>query len=390
VPPSRSPRAVLVSASAAQAAVAFFSFGLPSIGPALQREFGLSLAELGAVLVAVLIGSGLSLIPAGIAVDRFGTRRATLVGTATATTGLALAASAGSKEVLFASLVLAGLGSAVVPVAGVGALFGVYPAARRGWALGIRQMAVPLGGTVAALALPGLERLGGVTLALGVAAGAVFVAGVAFAVVVHADAVPLARVERPFRSIIGAPGMQRLLVVAAFYILVLQSVLAYTVPAARDAGLSAFAAGAAYFAVNVTAMVSRLVWGRIADRHGGSRRTRTLVETGVVAAGGALLFTVALHAGAVATIAAAVVFGFGALGWNALVYVSAGERAAPELAGRSVAIAATVVFLVSAICTPPLGALADHVGWDAFWTTTAALAAIGAAVASTLPATLRR
>ena len=46
-------------------------------------------------------------------------------------------------------------------------------------------------------------------------------------------------------------------------------------------------------------------------------------------------------------VAAAVLFGFGALGWNALVYVSAGERAPPELAARSVAVAATVVFLIS-------------------------------------------
>jgi hypothetical protein len=76
---------------------------------------------------------------------------------------------------------------------------------------------------------------------------------------------------------------------------------------------------------------------------------------------------------------AAIVFGFGALGWNALVYVSAGERAAaPELAAPSVAVAATVVFLLSAIATPPLGALAAHAGWDAFWVTTAVLAALGA------------
>ena len=64
-------------------------------------------------------------------------------------------------------------------------------------------------------------------------------------------------------------------------------------------------------------------------------------------------------------------FGFVALGWNALVYVNAGERAAPELAARSVAVAATVVFLLSAISTPLLGALASHAGWDVFWIVTA-------------------
>ena len=96
----------------------------------------------------------------------------------------------------------------------------------------------------------------------------------------------------------------------------------------------------------------------------------------------ALLFTVALHAGAEAVLAAAFAFGFGALGWNAILYVSAGERAPAELAGRSFAVAATVVFVVSGLCTPPLGALAAYAGWNAFWVATAALAGAGALVAA--------
>jgi MFS family permease len=182
--------------------------------------------------------------------------------------------------------------------------------------------------------------------------------------------------------------MQRLLLVACFYILVLQALLSYAVSSVRAAGLSAFTASAAYFAINVTAMAARIAWGKLADRGGGARRVRTLVEVGAFASGGAVLFALALHAGPVAVVLSALVFGFGALGWNAIVYVSAGERAAPELAGRSFALAATVVFLVSALCTPPLGALADRAGWDAFWLTTAGLAGIGALIAAGVPRTL--
>jgi sugar phosphate permease len=243
-------------------------------------------------------------------------------------------------------------------------------------------MAVPLGGTIAAGAMPGLVRLGGVELAFAVAAGAVAVTGTIFGLIPEEEGGPRGvRVERAFRSILRAPGMLRLLLVASLYIVVLQAILSYTVPAARAAGLSGFWAGFTYFAINVTAMVARLVWGRVADREGGSRRARTLVETGVVGAIGGILFTVALHAGAGLVVPAAILFGFGALGWNALVYVSAGERTPPELAGRSVATAATVVFLISAASTPPLGALADRVGWDVFWASTAGLSALGALAA---------
>ena len=387
----RAPGIVLAAAAGAQAAVAFVSIGLAAIGPELSRSFQLSLAGLGAVLTAGLFGSGLTLIAAGMAVDRFGTRAPMLAGTALGVAGLGVAATAGSTVVLVTALVVSGVGSAVVPIAGTGALFRAYPPARRGWALGVRQMSVPLGGTIAALAMPGLERYGGIGLTLGVAAVAVAITGLVFAYVAADSPRPsAARVHQPLRSIWRAPGMQRLLIVAAFYIVVLQAVLAFTVPSARAAGLTAFAASATFFAVNLSAMVSRIAWGHVADRAGGSRRARTLVEVGVVAAVGALLFALALHSGAAVVIPAAVLFGFGALGWNALVYVSAGERAAPELAARSVAVAATVVFLISAISTPLLGALASHAGWDVFWIVTAVLATAGALVAATLPATAGR
>jgi MFS family permease len=83
-------------------------------------------------------------------------------------------------------------------------------------------------------------------------------------------------------------------------------------------------------------------------------------------------------------VASAVLFGVGGLGWNALVYVSAGERTSAELAARSVAVAATVVFVLSGLSTPLLGAVADHAGWDALWLSCAVIAAAGALLATGL------
>ena len=186
---------VLATASAAQAAVSFVAFGLPAIGPELRRAYGLNLPELGAILTASFFGSGLALLVAGIAVDRIGSRRTMLAGTALGTAGLATAGLADSKELLFAALLVSGIGSAAVPVAGVGALFRVYPSAKRGWALGIRQMSVPLGGTVAALLLPGLESLGGVRLPLLAGAVAVGISGAVFAALAGSEPVRRANTE---------------------------------------------------------------------------------------------------------------------------------------------------------------------------------------------------
>jgi len=312
-------------------------------------------------------------------------RGALVAGTAVAVGGLLAASAATEKGALYLALLVFGLGSAVVTVGGAGALFRVYPPARRGWALGVRQTAVPLGGTIGAVGFPLLEAVGGVRLTLLITAAAVGITGLAFAVVVGGNHVAAAtRVSRPFRTIWRAPGMLRLLAVAACYIVVLQALLAFVVPAVRAAGYTALVASIAYFAINVAAVTTRIAWGKLADRDAGARRSRTLVEVGLVAGGGALLFAAALHVGPVATVVAAALFGVGALGWNALVYVSAGERADPALASRSVAVAATVVFVLSGLATPALGALVDAVGWDALWIATACTAAVGVLLASRL------
>ena len=380
---SPSQRTVLFWASAAQASNSLLNFGLPAIGPQLREEFGLSLAELGGVLTVSLLGSGVALIPAGKAVDRFGARVTTSVGSALGAAGLAAAAFAPNGLVLALFLFVGGIGLAAVPIAGMGSIFRVFDPARRGWALGVRQMAVPLGGVVGAVLLPVLDHVGGARLALLACAGTVAATGVVFAAVAG-DARPPERPRAGVRRIWRTPGIPRLLLVAACYIVVLQSLLAYTVPAAREAGLSSFLAGATFFAVNVSAGVARVAWGRLADRHGGTRRVQTIVGAGWVATVGGVLFALSLHVGAAVVIPAAILFAFGALGWNALVYVVAAERAAPELAGQSVAVAATLVFVLSFAITPPMGALAEHAGWDVFWATAAALAAAGALAASRL------
>ena len=382
---TRSPGAVLAAASVAQAAVSLVTFGLPAIGPELRSDYGMSLFELGAVLGAGVLGSGVTLVGAGMLVDRVGSRPAILAGTALGVVGLVAAAFAPTTWILFASIALSGVGSSVVPIAGVGALFSVYPPAGRGWALGVRQMAVPLGGVTAAVVYPTLHAVGGSELTLLLSAVAVAGTGLWFAIAApHRPPASTERIARPFRAIFAALGMPRLMAVAACYVVVLSALLAYAVPSARAAGHSELTASAAFFAVNIGAMLARVVWGKVADRQQGTRRVRTLVEVGVVAMAGAGAFALALHGPSLVVVLVAFGFAFGALGWNALVYVSAGERVDPTLAARSVAVAATVVFVLGGVSTPLLGALADAGGWTTLWVVTAVTAGAGALLAAGL------
>jgi MFS family permease len=375
----------LLGASAAQAAISFIVLGLPAIGPVLRERFSLSLAALGALLATMQLGSGLALIPAGRAVDRWGARFTTRAGTGLAATGLALAAIGHSTPTLFVGLFLAGVGAAIVPVSGAGAIFRNYPARKRAWALGVRQMAVPVGGMIAAVTIPALDGIGGTELVLGVGAVMVGLIGLGFSAVSdgirvqHDDSVGIVR------GVWHGPGLKRLFVVTIAYLFVLQTVLVYTVPAMHAAGFSTFEAGLTYFIVNVTAIVSRIAWGRIADRDEGTRRIRSLVESGLMSSIGALGFGLALHGGLGFVLPAVIFYSFAALGWNAVVYALAGEWTTPELAGRSFSIAATVVFVGSALVSPAVGALAESAGWDALWVVAAVVGLVGTAAARALP-----
>ena len=75
-------------------------------------------------------------------------------------------------------LALAGAAGSSVNSASGRAVMAWFPAEQRGLALGIRQAAIPIGGALAAIALPPIEQAGGVQAAF-LAIAAVSFAGAA-------------------------------------------------------------------------------------------------------------------------------------------------------------------------------------------------------------------
>jgi sugar phosphate permease len=138
----------------AQSALASFHQGLPAVGPALQHCFAVSLVQTGALFSAIALGIAASLAAWGILADRFGERAVLAAGLLGAAAALAVAALARGYGATFVALVAAGLLGACANAASGRAVMAWFTARERGLALGIRQMATPLGGGLAALALP--------------------------------------------------------------------------------------------------------------------------------------------------------------------------------------------------------------------------------------------
>ncbi|MDX6523309.1 MAG: hypothetical protein QOI17_822 [Gaiellales bacterium] len=376
-----SPRArtTLIIAVIAQSAVSVVQFGLPAIGMEVRDQFGLGPAGFGAVFAAVGLGSAVALIPTGMLVDRFGARPVLLAGAGINLVAYLVASLAGSAAVFSAAIFVAGIGSAAVPVAGMSSLLREFPPEKRGIALGWRQLAVPLGGTIGAAALPLLAHVGGVRLAL--TATALFTASTA--TVFAKLSLPGSGETRRLRldGALTAPGMRPLLVVGLLYVYALAAALTYIVPAARDDGLGRAQAGALFVILNLAAAASRLVWGRMADRAGGTRRVRTLTECGVLAAVAGLAMPVALHLGLAPAVLVTVALAFGCFGLNGVLYVTAGVLVGAERAGRAVGVASTMVFGAGSLASPVTGLVAEAGGYDLMWLTAAAASAAGAVFA---------
>src|SRR3954454_23095907 len=156
---------VLGTGAFGAAAFSMLRMGLPSLGPALRDHYGLSLTQVGLVFSALALGVCLTLLPWGILTDRIGERPVMAGGLALFAAALAGTAFAPGYPGLLAGMLVAGAMGASATGASGRAVMGWFARAERGMALGIRQMALPLGGAAGSVALPRLVGAGGLQAA---------------------------------------------------------------------------------------------------------------------------------------------------------------------------------------------------------------------------------
>lgn len=160
---------VLAAGVVANAAFSVAFSGIPMTAVLMRAGYRLDNATLGLVLGLMGLGIALSELPWGLLTDRWGDRPVLLLGlagTAGALGAMALWASPSAGQVpalgwLAGGLVLVGLMGGSVNSASGRAVMGWFGERERGFAMSIRQTAVPLGGAVGAPLLTALARHGG-------------------------------------------------------------------------------------------------------------------------------------------------------------------------------------------------------------------------------------
>jgi sugar phosphate permease len=343
---------VLAAGTAAAATNAAFSIGLPVIVPQLRSEFDLSLAEIGILLAASWIGTTLTLLPWGLAADRFGERAVLSAGMLGSALLLAGAAFASGFTQLVGLLALVGAAGAAVNSSSGRAVMYWFGPDERGLALGVRQTAIPLGGLVGALALPPLANAGGskaafLFLAALVAAGAVVGALVLRGREVE-DGIEPASVGR---TIVDAK-LWRLSIGSGLYLYAQIAVLGFGVLFLVDEhGFSEQKAALVFAAGQVVAMASRIGAGRWSDLV----RSRVIPLRRVgLAIVGLMIVTALLAGGPVALLVPVLVVACGlTMAWNGLSFTAAAELAGPVRSGAAIGVQQTVLSL-SGVAAPVL------------------------------------
>lgn len=362
---------MLAAGVLAQLASAVTVHGPAFLIPTLHRDRGLSLAHAGLVVAAPTVGVMLTLVMWGAAADRWGERFCLTVGlTGTTAAGL-LATRAQGTATLAAALFVAGAFAASANAASGRIVVGWFPARRRGLAMGIRQMAQPLGVGLGAITLAVLADHHGVGAALWVPVAAAAIATVAVvAVVVDPPRTPhpSGAAPSPYRGnrfLARVHGVSVLLVVPQFTVWTFA--LAWLVDGRH---WSPAAAGALVAASQIAGAFGRIAVGQLSDVVGS--RMRPLRWVAVAAIVTMALLGWAAHAGWVVAVLLLVVATTVTVADNGLAFTAVAERAGPFWAGRALGVQNTAQFLAASAVAPLAGLAIGAWGYAACFALAAA------------------
>ena len=371
---------VLLAGTFVLAAQAGAYSGLAVLAPEFRDHYDLSLTQIGLLLGLSSIGALLTLLAWGLAADRIGERTTAAIGMLGAAGALAAAAYAQRFVSLVSLLFLMAAFGASANTATGRAVTSWFARSERGFALGVRQTAVPIGGFAAALVLPPVVDAWGLRVSLLVLAGALLAAALVAAVLMVEgpiqaveDETDLLRHPLRDRRIWRIASGSSLLIVAqiavtGFVVLFLES----------ERGFTHGEAGAVLAGINVFGAAGRLGGGRLSDRLGSriGLIVRIAVGTSVAVAIAAMLV-----GGPDWLLCVALVVGGGlSMSWNGLAVAATVETVGLARAGAALGLQQTALQVAVVLAPLAFAPFVSATSWGAGFAAAAAFPLAGAYV----------
>ena len=343
---------MLAASVAAQAGASVAINGPAFLIPSLQEDRGLSLTQAGTLAAMPIAGVMVTLFLWGLAVDRVGERTVLLAGLGGTVLLGAAATQVQDTVLLGATLFVVGMFAACTGSASGRIVVGWFPPRRRGLAMGIRQMAQPLGVAIAAATIAVVAERVDVSAALWVPVVATALAFVAVLLIVLDPPRPTATAaltRNPYRAdsfLARIHGVSVLLVVPQF--LVWTYSLTWLV---QERGWSAAAAGALVASTHVLGALGRIAVGQLSDVVGSRVRPLRWVALAAAVTMGLLALTEQLPVAVVLLVVASTV----TVADNGLAFTSVAERAGSYWSGRALGLQNTAQYLTAALVAPVAG-----------------------------------
>lgn len=334
--------------------------------PLLHSERGLSLAEAGLLAAAPNFGVLLTLVLWGAATDRWGERAILVAGLALATAATGAALLAPNIVSLGTAFIAIGMFAACPSSASGRLVVGWFPTERRGFAMGIRQISVPVGVAIAALTVPPLVEGGSVQPALLFSGALVGIMAIACAVFIVNPARPKPTIGaesriNPYR---GNATLVRIHLVSALLVVPQYVFLTFgLVWLIADQGWDATWAGVTVAAAQILGAFGRIAVGVLSDRVGSRLRPLRWV-----ALAGIPLLLLTAGAGvlhwAPAVVVSYVLATCVSVADNGLAFTAVAEIAGTSWSGRALGWQNTAQAIAATAITPLIGALIGVAGYS--------------------------
>ncbi|MCL4442134.1 MAG: MFS transporter [Firmicutes bacterium] len=351
---------ILTITTLAQTTIAVVTQGVATLAPFFRNEFSLNNAQVGFLSTIINLGNMITLILAGKATDRFGERLVLTIGAMVTGLLIMVLPLVGSYKAALFFLLLTGFWSGAVVPSGTKAVISWFSERTRGLAMGIRQIGIPLGGTIAALILPTLAIAIGWRKAIILPALLAILGGVA-CYIWYKDAPEkekaLTQREKPpipFQKIISNRDILLISLVSIILIAGQYSMVTYLQIYLQETfGLPLIIGSKFLVIAQIGGVSARVITGMISDMLFGKRKTVLQYLTALAACSSAFLSFLSVKSSLFIIGLVVILSGMSLAGWNGLYNTYLAESVDKESAGTAVAVGVTLT-QIGAVLGPML------------------------------------
>lgn len=392
---------ILLIATIAQASACFFVQGIGAVALFVQHDWNLSTLQIGLLVSAAQLVPIVGLLVAGELLDRFDERKVVGIGTLVVAAALCGAMFADNYLVLLLFLVVVGAGYSTAQPGGSKSVSSWFAKHQRGFAMGIRQAGLPLGGALSAVLLPYIATRWGWQWSF-LAGGLVALAGALLFLTFYRSASPekhtaSAPAAQDLKatlllrfSMLKEPTMKKIMISGISLISVQYGILIFTALYLYERlDLSITAAASLLFIAQGAGVAGRIILAAWSDRCQSGRYFPVLTCMLAIILGLLLLIWMPMHSFLLLGLLAGWL-GFFGFGWYGPWVAYVAESAPADKTGFALGLAMACNQVAIVLMPPALGLLKDLThsyipGWSLLVTMTLAALVISARSAWSFP-----